>query len=124
VRRERHHARDQRARSGTGAARRLGAGQGQVPRHACRGAKARLLLPDRARGRLRWVGHAHHGCAQARQVRDQRVLQRSGSRADRCPFTRASVLRWRRPPRRPYRRQALREDGVGKNMPARDANLA
>ena len=73
LRRDRYHNRNQRASGDAGAARRLRADQGQVPRHAQRAAQARLLLPDRARGRLGRVGHANHRCAQARQVRDQRL---------------------------------------------------
>ena len=54
-------------------ARRLGGDQEEVPRHAHRSAQARLLLPDRARRRLRRLGDAHDRREEGRQVRHQRL---------------------------------------------------
>ena len=69
----RHLDRGQRPRHRAARARRLGGAQGQVPRDAHRGAAVRLLLPDRARRRLRRLGHAHHRRPQGRQVGHQRL---------------------------------------------------
>ena len=57
--RHRHLARRQRPGLRAGRARRLRGDQEGVPRHAHRGAQARLVLPHRARRRLRRLGHAH-----------------------------------------------------------------
>ncbi len=93
-----------------GRARRLGRDQGQVPRHARRGAEARLVLPDRAGrrlGRLRDEDDREEG---RRQVGDQRLQvlhhQRPvrrlvhGLREDRQGRRPPRHLRLRRPPRR------------------------
>ena len=69
----RHLDRGQRPRHRAARARRLRGAQGQVPRHAHRGAAVRLLLPDRARRRLRRLRHAHDRRPQGRQVGHQRL---------------------------------------------------
>ena len=53
--------------------RRLRGGQAQVPGDAHRSPQARLLLPDRARRRLRRLRDAHDRRAPGRQVRAQRL---------------------------------------------------
>ena len=58
-------------------ARRLRGDQEEVPRHAHRGAQARLVLPHRARRRLRRLGHAHH--APSRRATSTSSTARSAS---------------------------------------------
>ena len=78
-------ARRQRPRRRAGLARRLRGGQGRVLRRARRGAQARLVLPDRARRRLRRLGHAHAG----RRSGDKYVL--NGSK---CFITNGGYADW------------------------------
>ena len=69
----RHLAGRQRPRLRAARRRRLGGAQEDLPRDADRGLQARLVLPHRARRRLRRLGHAHDRRPQGRQVRHQRL---------------------------------------------------
>src|SRR5215207_7596237 len=81
---DRNDARNQRARGGARAARRLGEDQGRVPRNADRGPEARVVLPDRTRRRLGRVGHAHHRRAQGDKyvINGSKVFITNGGYAD------------------------------------------
>ena len=108
-------------------ARRLRGDQEEVPRHAHRGAEARLLLPDRARRRLRRLGHAHHRRQEGRQVRHQRLeVLHHQRRLRRLLHGLREDRQGRRPPRhlapswstaRPRRRHRRQEGGQAR--PAR-----
>ena len=121
--RHRHLAGRQRPRLRPDHPRRLRGDEKEVPGDADRSPEARLLLPDRARRRLRRQRHEDQGREEGRQVRHQRLqvlhhqrhLRRllHGLRQDRPRgrSPRHQRLRRRRRPPRGHRRQEGGQDG-------------
>ena len=121
----RHQPDGQRPRLGSGQPRRHRGGEEEVPRHAHRGAEARLLLPHRARRRLRRQRDEDHRHQERRQVGDQRLqVLHHQRRLRRLVHGLRQDRQGRRPPRylrlrRPSRRDGDHRQEGGQARPAR-----